>query len=98
MAPAARATELTNESAAQCKLAERILLTMMSESESVRAEPAAHELLGDVYAAEGFAVQANCEYEIARVLAKRKTIEGEAATEAADALKQLFARSAEKSR
>lgn len=97
MAPAG-ASELTKESAAECKLAERILLTMMSESESVRSEPAAHELLGDVYTAEGFAVQANCEYEIARVLAKRKTIEGEAATDAADALKQLFARSAEKSR
>lgn len=98
MAPAAGATELTNESDAQCKLAERILLTMMAESESVRAEPAAHELLGDVYAAEGFSVQAKCEYEISRVLAKRRTIEGEAATEAADALKQLFARVTEKSR
>lgn len=67
---------------------------MMSESESVRPEPAAHELLGDVYAAGGISVQANCEYEIARVLAKRKTTEGEAATEAVDALSQLFARSA----
>lgn len=47
-------------------LAQKILLTMMSESESVRSEAAAHELLGDAYACDGLRTQAQCEYAIAR--------------------------------
>lgn len=99
VAPAGAAEITTKDNdAQQCKMAEHIMLSMMSESESVRSEPVAHELLGDVYSAEGLSVQAQCEYEIARGLAKRSTPAGESAIEAADALSQLFARRAENSR
>lgn len=81
LAPAA-AAESIRESEAQCKMAEETMLTMMSESESVWSDPVAHELLGDVYAAKGLSFKATREYEFARVLAKRRTAEGEVATKA----------------
>ncbi len=64
--------EQYNDTREEWQSAHDILTSMMTDSPDVRADPMAHELLGDVYREASMTDQARLEYQIAHSLTEKQ--------------------------